>query len=298
MTKQDVKFSIAAYGFREFSLKDNFQAAVDLGIDAIEIDCGWLPLAKNKVPIEPTKEKIAEIKELEGKTGVKVIALGSGAVCGVDGQKIVKSHVEEIKKVIDVADLLDARIVRVFVEKEPDWSAFTEIQPPTTPEMFETIGEYFCALGAYAHQRNVVLGIENIGGEIAGTGPDIKRILDLVPYKEIGVLYDPANFHGFNRDFKGVDPYEALQYFKNRVVYTHWKDCIRTKEEPEYCIFGEGATNWSPIIKTLLESFDGYWCIEHEMDLGTGIVEVIEETKVSLDNLRKMITAVKEQNTD
>ncbi len=48
--------------------------------------------------------------------------------------------------------------------------------------------------------------------------------------------------------------------------------------------------------KTLLESYDGYWCIEHEMDLGTGIEEVIEGTRISLDNLRKTVAAEKEQN--
>lgn len=289
-----VKFAIAAYGFREFSLKDNFKAAVSLGVSAIEIDCGWLSQARNKVAIEPTKEEIAEIKELEKKTGVKVVALGSGAVCKVDGQKILGHHIENIKRVIDVADVLDARIVRVFVEKEPDWDACTVIQPPTTPEMFEIISKYFCILGEYAHKKNVVLGIENMGGEIAGTGPAIKKILDNVPYKEIGVLYDPANFHGFNPDFDGVDPFKALEYFKDRVVYTHWKDCIRKEHGPEYCKFGEGKTNWLPIIKVLLEFYDGYWCIEHEMELGTGFKELITETGESLDNLRRMIATAKE----
>ncbi len=286
---QNVQFALAAYGFREFSLEEYFRAAVDLGLSAVEIDCGWLPQARNKISVEPSEEKIAEVKRLEGEMGVKVVALGGGAVCGLEGQKILEDYVDEVKRVVDVADALDARIVRVFVEKEPDWSPFTKIRPPTTPDMFEAIGRYFNALGEYAHQKNVVLGIENIGGEIAGNGPDIKRILDMVPYREIGVTYDPANFYGFNPDFEGVDPYQALLCFEDRVVYTHWKDFVRTDKGPEYRKLGEGGIDWPPIINTLLESFDGYWAIEYEMGLGCGMEVLLEGSRTGLRNLRSVI---------
>jgi len=132
---QNVQFALAAYGFREFSLEEYFRAAVDLGLSAVEIDCGWLPQARNKISVEPTEEEIAEVKRLEGEMGVKVVALGGGAVCGVEGQKIFEDYVDEVKKVVDVADALDVRMVRVFVEKEPDWSPFTKIRRPTTPAM-------------------------------------------------------------------------------------------------------------------------------------------------------------------
>ncbi len=286
------KFALAAYGFREFSLEEYFRAAVNLGLSAVEVDCGWLPQAKNKISVEPGAEEIAEVKRLERETGVKVVALGGGAVCGLEGQTILEDYVDEVKKVIDVADALDARIVRVFVEKEPDWSPFTKIRPPTTPAMFEAIGGYFRALGKYAHEKNVILGIENIGGEIAGNGPDIKRILDMVPYREIGVTYDPANFYGFNPDFEGVDPYQALLYFKDRVVYTHWKDFVRTDEGPEYRKFGEGAIDWPPIIRALLDSFDGYWAIEFEMGLGCGMEVLLEGSRTGLRNLGSEIGSV------
>ena len=196
---QNVQFALAAYGFREFSLEEYFRAAVDLGLSAVEIDCGWLPQARNKISVEPTEEEIAEVKRLEGEMGVKVVALGGGAVCGVD----------------------------------------------------------------------------------------------MVPYREIGVTFDPANFYGFNPDFEGVDPYQALLYFKDRVVYTHWKDFVRTDQGPEYRKVGEGGIDWPPIVKALLESFDGYWAIEYEMGLGCGMEVLLDGSRTGVRNLGSVIDSVR-----
>ena len=39
-------------------------------------------------------------------------------------------------------------------------------------------------------------------------------LLDMVPYRSVGVTYDPANYA-----YSGEDPYQALLAIEDRVVY-------------------------------------------------------------------------------
>jgi len=72
---QDTRSELVAYGFRGFSLEEYFQAAADLGLSAVEVDYGWLPHARNKILVEPSKEEITKVTRLEKVIGVKVVLL-------------------------------------------------------------------------------------------------------------------------------------------------------------------------------------------------------------------------------
>jgi len=270
----EIKLCNAAWGFRKFSLQEFFEASARIGISAVEIHVGQ-PATLNTISLDATPEKIAEVKEIASTAGVKVAALAAGAVLVFKGE-VVEEHISEVMKVIDLADDMDARVIRVFTGAEG--------LPPEriTSSLYKRVSDAFNELGKYAHEKNVFLGIENHGG-LTSNGEQIKKLLDMIPYEEVGVNYDPANFA-----YVGTDPYEALLPIQDRIVYTHWKDVIYTDKGPEYCALGEGDINWHTIIGKLMETYEGLWSIEYE-----NIADPEDGTRRSLKTLQKIVEKIR-----
>ena len=280
----------ASYGFREYNLNDFFEASIKSGISSVEIDAGWLVgEAKNAISLDATPEEIEKVRHLATEAGVKVAALGGGAVVALDGNN-ANDQSTEIMKVIDIADALDARVIRVFTEH--DFTASQHYVLPAervTDALYSTLGEAFNKVGDYAQGKNVSLAIENHGGSSA-TGAHLKRLLDMIPYESVGVTFDPANFA-----YGGEDPYHALLQIEDRIKYTHWKDVAHTDKGVEYRAFGEGDIDWPPIIGKLLKSFNGLWSIEYERKVNSTLETLIEGTRTSCINLQRIIDEVEDK---
>ena len=279
----------ASYGFREYGLREFFTASKQIGATAVEIDCGWLEeQSHNKISVLATAEDVAAVKDLAAEAGVHVAALGGGAVVGLEGD-VARDRCDEMMKVIDLADALDARVIRVFTEHDFTHSKHYVLPAErVTDALYETLSAAFNKLGEYALSKNVSLAIENHGGTSA-TGAGLKRLLDMVPFPSVGVTYDPANYA-----YGGEDPYAALEAVKDRVLYTHWKDVARTDEKVEYRAFGEGDIDWPPIIRTLLAEFQGIWSIEYERKVDSTLETLSQGTQLSLANLRAVIDRVRD----
>jgi len=277
----------ASYGFREYGLREFFEASKQIGATAVEIDCGWLEeQSHNKIAVDASEDDVAAVKELAAEVGVNVAALGGGAVVGLEGE-VAQDRCDEMMKVIDVADALDARVIRVFTEHDFTHSKHYVLPAErVTDALYETLSAAFNKLGEYALSKNVSLAIENHGGTSA-TGAGLKRLLDMVPFPSVGVTYDPANYA-----YGGEDPYAALEAVKDRVLYTHWKDVARTNGKVEYRAFGEGDIDWPPIIRTLLAEFQGIWAIEYERKVDSTLKTLSQGTQLSLANLQAVIEKV------
>lgn len=270
----------ASYGFREYTLPEFFAASHEVGLTSVEIDCGWLEEeSSNKITVDATPQDLDAVQRMAEEAGVKVTALGGGAVVGLNGD-VAEDRCDELMKVIDLADALDARVIRVFTEHDFTHSKHYVLPAErVTDALYETLSSAFNKIGRYAEAKNVALAIENHGGTSA-TGAGAKRLLDMVPYKSVGVTYDPANYA-----YSGSDPYEALLAVEDRVVYTHWKDVARPESGVEYRAFGEGEIDWQPILRHLLDSFDGIWAIEYERKVDSTLETLKEGSLLSRDNL-------------
>jgi len=279
----------ASYGFREYGLREFFEASKQIGATAVEIDCGWLEeQSHNKISVDASAQDVADVKKLAAELGVNVAALGGGAVVGLEGE-VAQDRCDELMKVIDLADALDARVIRVFTEHDFTHSKHYVLPAErVTDALYETLSAAFNKLGEYALSKNVSLAIENHGGTSA-TGAGLKRLLDMVPFASVGVTYDPANYA-----YGGEDPYAALEAIKDRVLYTHWKDVARTDGKVEYRAFGEGDIDWPPIIRTLLAEFQGIWAIEYERKVDSTLETLSQGTQLSLANLRAVIDGVRD----
>lgn len=278
----------ASYGFREYGLREFFEASKQIGATAVEIDCGWLEeQSHNKISVDASAEDVAAVKNLAAEVGVQVAALGGGAVVGIEGD-VAEDRCDELMKVIDLADALDARIIRVFTEHDFTHSKHYVLPAErVTDALYETLAAAFNKLGEYALSKNVALAIENHGGTSA-TGAGLQRLLDMVSFASVGVTYDPANYA-----YGGEDPYAALQAVRDRVLYTHWKDVARTDGKVEYRAFGEGDIDWPPILRMLLAEFEGIWAIEYERKVDSTLETLSQGTALSLANLQAVIDAVK-----
>ena len=60
----------------------------------------------------------------------------------------------------------------------------------------------------------------------------------------------------------------------------------------EYRAFGEGGIDWPPIIRTLLNSFDGIGAVEYERKVKSTLETLKAGSVVSRDNLRAVIEQV------
>ncbi len=286
------RFGNAAYGFREYGFPEFFEACRRIGTPAVEIDAGWFDEgeAENRVSLDATAQELDQVKELAAAAGVKVTAIGSGAVVGLAGD-VAEDRSAEIMKAVDIAEVLGAQVIRVFTEHDFTHSKHYVLTPDrVTDALYETLAIAFNKLGDYLKGKGIRVGIENHGGTSA-TGAGLKRLLDMVPHPEIGVTFDPANYA-----FGGEDPFQALLAVQDRVVYTHWKDVAQAPENPrgvEYRAFGEGEIDWSPIIGTLLDSFDGIWAIEYERKEASTLENLAEGTRRSKQNLAAVIEQVR-----
>ena len=273
----------ASYGYREYGLREFFEASKSAGVTAVEIDCGWLEESRNNIAVEATPEDVAAVRQLAAEVGVTVVALGGGAVVGLEGE-VAQERCEEMMKTIDVADALAARVIRVFTEHDFTHSKHYVLPAErVTDALYETLAAAFERLGRYAEEKGVALAIENHGGTSA-TGAGLRRLLDMVPSPAVGVTYDPANYA-----YGGEHPYAALQAVLERVQYTHWKDVAAPDGKVEYRAFGEGDIEWQPIIRTLLDEFHGIWAIEYERKVDSTLETLVEGTSLSIDNLTAAI---------
>ena len=287
-----IRFGTAAYGFREYGFPEFFEACSRIGAPAVEIDAGWFDEgeANNRVSLDATARELDQVKDLAAAAGVEVTAIGSGAVVGLAGD-VAEDRSAEIMKAVDIAEVLGAQVIRVFTEHDFTHSKHYVLTPDrVTDALYETLAVAFNKLGDYLKGKGIRVGIENHGGTSA-TGAGLKKLLDMVPHREIGVTYDPANYA-----FGGEDPYQALLAVQDRVVYTHWKDVAQAPDNPrgvEYRAFGEGEIDWTPIIGTLLDSFDGIWAIEYERKEASTLENLAEGTRRSKQNLATVIEQVR-----
>jgi sugar phosphate isomerase/epimerase len=135
-------------------------------------------------------------------------------------------------------------------------------------------------LGRYAERAGVTFAIET-GPEHAAT---LKRFLDDVGSKGIGVNLDPANLVMVTAD----DPVQAVYTLKEYIVHTHAKDGVQLQPSDPVKVYGafaeggvegldfgklfeevplgQGAVNWDDYLKALQDiGYSDYLTIEREV---------------------------------
>ncbi len=251
-------------------LYDALKQAKELGADGVQIYAKgerWDLLAFSD-------EEIAALAEECKKNGLEV-----SAVCGdlgghafqekdPDSQRVVLT-----KRIMDIAKALGSSVVTCHIGTVPE---------DPDHERFRTMKEALAGVVRYGESIGVTLAVET-GPETAAT---LKRFIDAVGSKGLGVNLDPANL----KMVLDEDIVQAVKILGPHIVHTHAKDGIHCRKCDPFVVYnafaeggfaqlvaetgelfaevplGEGQVPWDEYLAELKAvPFDGYLTIEREV---------------------------------
>ncbi len=248
------KIGILVDNLRMDNPRDAIRKAGEFGVDGFQIFCIQGAMA-------PEAMNVADRRDF-----VKFVAdqnLEISALCGDLGKGFLKPEVNReilprMKEFVDFAVDLDVRVITSHIgrlpadENDPAWAAGLEV---------------FEDLGCYAEERGRVIAME--------TGPEeplvLKRFLDKIDNRGIGVNYDPANLV-----MGGFDHIGGVFLLKDYIVHTHAKDAVMLLSgasvgDDPYAIrrlevpLGQGSVAFSYYVWALQKiGYQGYLTVERE----------------------------------
>ena len=225
-------------------------------------------------PRTVSKDMIAAVRDTARSCGQTVTALcGELGGFGFEKAEDNPDKLSYLKKVIDLADMVDCRIVTTHIGVVPG-----DKSDPRYRIMLDAMGE----AGEYARRMGSYVAVE--------TGPE--AIATLRGFLEqcgggVGINYDPANLVMVGAD----DEVNAVKTAGSFIVHTHAKDGRSLKKIAPadfyhnfaegglewaatcgVCVetpLGEGSVRWIPYLNALKEiGYDGYLTIEREVKNG------------------------------
>ena len=202
---------------------------------------------------EMTSAKAKEVLDI-----VKSHGLIFSAICGDAGHGFMNKDrnaqtVEESKRILDVAKMLECDIVTTHIGKLSD-------------------GESESKDIARAACRELALYADSIGSAFAvETGPETCKVLceflDSLGAMGVRVNMDPANLVMCVAD----DPAKGVEILKKYIVHTHAKDGVMVGSMPnpdgwEELPLGQGGVNWDEYLRALDNiGYTGFLTIEREV---------------------------------
>lgn len=261
------KIGVMVDSFRT-GINEGISKAAALNANGIQIYAVGQEMDPNTLTKPARKELLNYIKS----KGLVVSAL-CGDLGGHGFAKVQDNEwkIEKSKRIIDLAVDLETNVVTTHigvVPNDPMHDRYKIMQ-----EACEKLGEYAASAGRY-------FAIE--------TGPEktevLKKFLDSLTTRNVGVNFDPANLVMVTGD----DPVQGVYNLRNYIVHTHAKDGImKKKSDPElmYNSFaeggiegmvigdyfvetplGEGQVDFDKYLKALIDiGYKGFLTIEREV---------------------------------
>jgi len=239
----------------KLGVKPGIQKAKELGADGFQIWCTDGEMA----PDNMTKADRQAFKKYVAGLGLEISALCGDLLKGFLNAQTNKEILPRYKQFIDLATDLGVRIVTSHIGQLPD-----DERHPSWAIGLEALSE----LGAYAVERGRVFGME--------TGPEepivLKRFLDKIGNKGVGVNYDPANLILYGP----FDHIGGVTVLKDYIVHTHAKDGVRLmsrrsvtdpKQSKSLEVpLGDGSVAFKYYLKALDDiGYNGFLTIEREV---------------------------------
>ncbi|CAI6080204.1 sugar phosphate isomerase/epimerase family protein [Cohnella sp. JJ-181] len=254
-----MKFAAFSGVFIEHSIQEAMHLTKRLGMDGIEI-------AAREPHISPTSSmaRVKEVKALSDSLGLPIPVLASyiGGFSEVDDAQAEKFF-EEFKRLLEIADVLGTRMIRVF---------------PGGPNAFKAL-DYHYAKAAYwmnliaeeakKHEVNVLMEIHN--DSLVETVDSSLRLLGMIENENIGMIHDAGNMYITDTDYGR----ESVLQLGRRLMHVHVKDELRiaelgapgtfastTRHGRELFIqsrLGEGGADHKPLFDALRETGYADW---------------------------------------
>lgn len=255
------RISACTYALREHPYEYAMQVVADAGCVKADL-WGRAP----HFPEDPDDAVLSDIEAVVERTGVTVANIGSypGREFGSDDSAVVDAEMAKMRLIIDSAQRLGSRSIRVSPGHSEDPATIAQIAP------------LLAESAAYAEAAGVYLGMENHGGSLAGNPADSLQLCEAVGNPHFGVLYEPSNLWGIKVDYR-----EAFATFKDHIVHCHLKDGAWTDGGYQRCHLGEGEVDAAWVAESLEGiGYEGDYALEYEIPdiepMETGLVKWVE----------------------
>jgi len=207
------------------------------------------------------KEQRRKIMNLAKSQGLRMVSLAGsvGDKFNSDVEAERRQEVQEVQDEINLAVEAGASVIRFSPGAGTD---FDKIMSRSIPHIKKA--------AAYAEKKKIRMGMENHGGSISGNAEQAAALCRAIGSKWLGVIYEPGNLLGINRDYK-----KDLETQKDYVVHVHLKDgyahFFGQKDDgfaPQrlYCtLFGKGQLDIPWIMEQLgAIGYDQFVSVEYE----------------------------------
>ena len=255
---------VAPWKRGEIETTDFIRESARLGVDGVELlDFFFRDQADWSAETDQIRAALDE-------TGLPVGVFSVGNDFAQSDESARESQIDVIKRGVDQANVLGAKVVRVFAGGDV----------PGTPN--ETVFEWFmhglCEASYYAADHGVKLALEN-HGLIAGRSDQIVDLIQKVRIATgsdtLGANPDTGNFLLVNEDstdgVRGVAKFAHMCHFKDFEIAPHdWTGRAYAALDGTKFIgsaIGEGGVDLAACIEALREvGFDGWVNIEYESE--------------------------------
>lgn len=258
-----MRFGNASWGFRETALEDQLRITHEMGLSLLELGIANAP---NDLPLDITDAQIEEVKRLFKKYNIELL-------CAATGNDFTNGNTDDLpklKRVVDICEKLEVKILRIF-------AGFSPVE--------EVVGERWdcmirCLTEIASYSKNVVLAIETHGGVngfddgvqhfySTSSKPDVLQRMLLELPESIKVNFDPANLWAV-----GIrQPEEVYAAIKDRVAVVHLKDFATLPSghmKPAAC--GDSEMDWDAIISSLNPELPMLFEYENVEDVTDGLM--------------------------
>ena len=235
-----MKIGAMLNSFRKPTFAENLEAAASLGVDGVQF------YVSDDLPDETVRDYLSRIHD----KGMVFSAL-CGDIGAYTDPEANKEKVARFKRILDLSKKLECSIVTTHIGKVPE--------PKENPALYEILYNACKSIADYAANVGATFAIET-GPEKA---PLLKRFLDDLDSKGIGVNLDPANLVMCSCD----DAAAACGVFGDYIVHTHAKDGINRGEGKWLEVpLGQGGVHFDTYLPALhAAGFDGFLTIEREV---------------------------------
>jgi sugar phosphate isomerase/epimerase len=271
------KFVLSAFGDEiADDLLDQLQTLRQLRVGYLELRGVG---GKNVLHLDD--DEVAAVRRLGAEYGVAVSCIGSPIGKSPIGAPI-KQEMSNLERILQIAEALDTRLVRVFSFYPPDTRSNAEYD-----EYVEQATARLARLTELAQRDGACLLLENEKGIVGDTLARCHAILSAINSPHLRFLWDPANFVQVGEARPTEQGWPLLGEF---VGHVHIKDAVLSDGSVRPA--GEGDGQVSELLSCLGDSgYQGFLALEPHLAVAghSGGFSGVEGMRLAVSALRRLM---------
>ncbi len=215
--------------------------AREFGLDQLELRTAWDVRIDNMSTAE-----LDRVKRIARENRLGVVCLASPFLkCDLGNDAEYKEHLEILRRAINAAHTLGAKIIRTF----------TFWKKGELSDNFDQIVRAYAEPARIAAGEGITLGIENEHACYVGTGHEAADMIEAIGSPAVKAVWDPGNAYWTGRERAVPDGYERI---KPHIAHVHLKDVILQGAggQSEATVLGRGEVDIPGQLARLVQ--DGY----------------------------------------